>query len=382
MSYDVAEQCVEFLVNNAKQKELLTGEKVIPSLAYFGGEPTLLWDEIIVPLTKMIRNKYGDDFFLSMTTNGTLLNKERIDFMREYGIRPHLSCDGGKEIQEANRPCRDKTKSSYEAIISNIPYILQNFPETTMRATITQNTVDQTFNSYLFAMEQGFRSFYIMPNNREEWTEENIQKLDEQVQLIFACMYSQFQQGYWPQLRFSTIDGMYEKILRRDIQYYNNDFDDLNISHSPWRCGLGTTSASFSYDGKIYGCQEQDSYSDGFFQIGDIWNGIDEKKHEALLDSYKRKTRITCKDASLCETCDLYHVCEGNCCPSSNYDINKDFFVQPIIACRWQQMIFDNAIAMMKLLVEENNQAFKEYLNIRCNYNFYFKDREEETKCE
>ena len=34
----------------------------------------------------------------SITTNGTLLNKDRIDFMYSHNIKPHLSCDGDEFV--------------------------------------------------------------------------------------------------------------------------------------------------------------------------------------------------------------------------------------------------------------------------------------------
>lgn len=377
MTYEIAEQSVDFLMNNVKQKEELTGIKQDPSITYFGGEPTIMWDSIIVPLTKHIREKYGDTITLTMTTNGTLLDKERIDFMRKYDIYPHLSFDGPKEVQDKNRPMRNG-QSSYEAAASNISYLLQNFPNTTMRATIDQATVDGTFNSYVFAMEHGFRNFFTMPNGRETWSEENIQKLDEEVEKIFALMYLQFSEGHKPFTSFSRIDKTYEDILNRDLQFYHNRFNNVSIHREPFRCGLGTTSASISYDGRIYACQEQDSYGNSFFFIGDIWNGVDRKKHEALLDEYTKEAINECEKPELCKVCPLRQVCQTNGCPSSNYDTYEDFFINPEVACRWNQILFKHAINMMRCLVEENNLVFKDYLDNECHYKNYYRKEEKQ----
>ena len=47
-----------------------------------------------------------------MTTNGTLLNQDRINFLKENEIYLLLSCDGPPEVQDYNRPCRDGSNSS------------------------------------------------------------------------------------------------------------------------------------------------------------------------------------------------------------------------------------------------------------------------------
>lgn len=81
MTYDVARDTVDFLIANSKEN----GDT--PSINFFGGEPMLCWDSIIVPLTNYIRKDLRIPFNLSITTNGTLLNDERIKFMKDNGFR-------------------------------------------------------------------------------------------------------------------------------------------------------------------------------------------------------------------------------------------------------------------------------------------------------
>ena len=58
MDLQTAKDAVDFLWNNyqiKKEKKLPTDN---PYINFFGGEPTLLWDEIIEPLSIYIRNNY------------------------------------------------------------------------------------------------------------------------------------------------------------------------------------------------------------------------------------------------------------------------------------------------------------------------------------
>ena len=95
MTYDIAKKSVDFIISNYQKKQELFPheEHPKPNLTFFGGEPTLLWDEIIVPLTQYIKTSQLP-ISLNMTTNGSLLNKERISFLKDNNIHLLLSMDG------------------------------------------------------------------------------------------------------------------------------------------------------------------------------------------------------------------------------------------------------------------------------------------------
>ena len=93
MSLDVAIQAVNFVINNLKKKNKKFKKNEKASITFFGGEPTLRWDEIIVPVTTYIReNNYP--ISLSITTRSLLkddLNPVGISFV-SCGIITKLSC--------------------------------------------------------------------------------------------------------------------------------------------------------------------------------------------------------------------------------------------------------------------------------------------------
>lgn len=372
MTLDIAKQSVDFLIKNLrikKDKRLI--EKTSKSdITFFGGEPTLMWDSIIVPLTKYIKEKYPNEIDLSMTTNGTLLNKERIDFLYENNIPILLSIDGYKDTQDFNRPCQNN-ESSFDLIIKNIPYLLEKFPNTTFRSTIYAPTVSYTFENYIFASYLGFKNIFMMPNCRELWSKEDKEKLKQEVEKIYDYIIESFQENK-NIINFSTINESFERVLRHDIKAFNKE-KNINLNRSCLRCGLGTEFGSIGYDGKIYGCQEQDSKSiKSKFFIGDIFNGIDTKIHEKLLKEYSQSKQLKCINEKLCENCKIKNICFMQACPSTTQDLFNSFFIDSEIHCLWQQFLFDNAIKTMSILVKENNQYFKKYLDFDCHYNEYF----------
>lgn len=130
ISLQVAKDAADFLAANA-------GDGV-PSINFFGGEPLLMWDAIIVPLTEYVRDRYPA-YNLSMTSNGTLLNQERAEYMRKKGIGLLLSMDGDRRTQERNRPLQDGG-SSFDVLGKKLPLILKYFPDVMFRSTVTPET--------------------------------------------------------------------------------------------------------------------------------------------------------------------------------------------------------------------------------------------------
>lgn len=81
MPFQIADDTCKWLLNHTEK----------PEVFFFGGEPTLRWDDIIVPLVE----KYPDINY-SITTNGFVLNKEKIDFLSKYNFSIMLSMDGNE----------------------------------------------------------------------------------------------------------------------------------------------------------------------------------------------------------------------------------------------------------------------------------------------
>ena len=72
MTYDIAKQTVDWLLKENTSDKPTT-------ISFFGGEPMLCWDSIIKPLSLYIREELQkSDVQLSITTNGILLNEERL----------------------------------------------------------------------------------------------------------------------------------------------------------------------------------------------------------------------------------------------------------------------------------------------------------------
>lgn len=366
MTLQTAKDSADFFYNNYiyKLEHKMINEFEYPELNFFGGEPTLLWDDIIVPLTQYIKDKYGKKFKLGITSNCTLLSKERVDFLFKNNISLLTSVDGDKNTQDLTRPCQDKTKSSFDMVMKNLPYILEVFPHSVFRATLNQENVSKMFENYLWAEQLGFRNYFFSPNEREKWSNENLEILKEQVSNIFYQNTLYFLNNLTPPLMSSQIDDGYRHAIML-INHNLNNIEHSKIQEVPMeRCGIGTGTCSINYEGKIFCCQEQDSRNDtnDIFCIGDIYNGIDVEKQKKITKMYLEPHERTCEDPAFCEECKNINTCYGDICPSTCADIFHNFYTKTKIICYFKNLFTNNALAQMQLMSELNNETFFNYL--------------------
>lgn len=249
MSYQVAKDAADFYANNAKETNDM------PSINYFGGEPLLRWDDIIVPLTEYIRETYGDKYKLGMTTNGILLDEEKLEFMKKHKIGFLFSIDGDKETQDNNRPFHNG-KGSFDLLVDKIPMFLKYNPNATFRATVDHDNVYNMANNYKFAVDMGYNNVFMIPNIFTEWTDEEKAELENQSRLIADMYISLLKQG--KRVEFNQFRDAQKKIVRLKKLNGNNSYRDGGIKFPGFgRCGLGATKfASIGMSGDVFSCQE------------------------------------------------------------------------------------------------------------------------------
>jgi uncharacterized protein len=87
-----AEELVQKIKNNFK---IGTFDK--PRIEFWGGEPLVYW-KTIVPLTEKVRKLYPNAQFM-MVTNGSLLDRDKIDWFNKMGFSIGMSHDGPLHAQ-------------------------------------------------------------------------------------------------------------------------------------------------------------------------------------------------------------------------------------------------------------------------------------------
>jgi uncharacterized protein len=138
LSYDIAKAAIDFISNNAKEKN----ESEIHVGFLGGGEPFLAWD-LLKKIINYSRKKAGD---LGLTasfggvTNG-LLSKTKIQWIKENFHFLNISIDGMKFIQDSQRPIKNN-KSSFEKVIRTLHRLNELGFVYSVRSTISSLSLD------------------------------------------------------------------------------------------------------------------------------------------------------------------------------------------------------------------------------------------------
>jgi uncharacterized protein len=106
-----------------------------------GGEPTLDWDLFAWAVNYIKNNNQNQKLHLGLTTNATLLNEQKIEWLKNNDIHVGVSFDILPEIQNKQRPFNGKSKNSFEIVDKNFKMLVKNKLATRIRSTITSDSV-------------------------------------------------------------------------------------------------------------------------------------------------------------------------------------------------------------------------------------------------
>ena len=120
MSFDVARRAVDFLIAHSGPREHC-------ELDFFGGEPLMNWHVVqqTIDYVHKQEKKHGKKIKMSLTTNGLLLDKEKVKYLTDNHISLILSLDGRKEMHDRMRP-GVHGEGTYDEIVKNLQYCVAN----------------------------------------------------------------------------------------------------------------------------------------------------------------------------------------------------------------------------------------------------------------
>lgn len=130
MTRETAFQAVDWLMENSLNAKTV-------HIGFFGGEPLMSFPLIqqVVAYAREQAAKRGREVKFNMTTNGSLLTRRIIDFIKEEKISPLISFDGPPEVQDRQRPFKNG-RGSYNRVAANVRKLRAVMPNLSARATL------------------------------------------------------------------------------------------------------------------------------------------------------------------------------------------------------------------------------------------------------
>lgn len=118
MSFKTAKKAIDFFIKNSPG----TQNETPAAVTFYGGEPLLTFGLIKEVVELMKGLKLADKYNFSLTTNGTLLTKDVIEYFVKNNISILISLDGPKEINDRYRVFNNG-KGTFDRVIKNISQI-------------------------------------------------------------------------------------------------------------------------------------------------------------------------------------------------------------------------------------------------------------------
>jgi uncharacterized protein len=321
MTEKIAFNAIDYLVKNTNEQNL--------AIAFIGGEPLLNFSLIksVIKYCNELKQKLGINFSYTMTTNGTLINKEIEDYLITNNVVTQISIDGTREKHDINRVFANQ-KRSYDKVIEKTESMRKQ-KLLTARATLTNDNID-----YIEIFEHldslGFRAIPIaIAQNMvdDEVFEEVVQSYKEYIK-------------YFGQL---IADKKYE--VARKITDIVNAIEKIESANERSKgCGAVKSMYAVDINGALYPCHR--FVGEPEYYLGDIYNG---GRRNEFLD------KLSLNHRPECSKCWAKNLCLGGC-PYENYKASGDIDKISKRNCRITKMLFEDIIKIYVDMTEEDKE--------------------------
>ncbi|MDR2204045.1 MAG: 4Fe-4S cluster-binding domain-containing protein, partial [Nitrososphaerota archaeon] len=314
MTLNVAQKIMDFIF----QKNPNDGQLEI---GFFGGEPLLEFEQIKL-IVELIKNHpvYNESkVIMSITSNGTIFNKEIADFMLSNGIVFCISCDGPQEIQDSTRKYKNGQGSS-TAVERTIQEALQYFPLLPVNAVYSDRTLQYLPQTVDYLINLGVKNIYLNPDISAKWTQKHAEQFPE-IYGVLAEKYIQFYLQGKPKF-INLIDSKISTILHGGY----GPFD---------RCRMGSGEFAFGTTGNVYPCERLVGFDDGKTNcIGNVVEGT--LTPSSCKNVHSVATNTECIECSFSEYC-------MNWCGCTNYHSTGSYDTVSAFMCAHERAIINVA---------------------------------------
>lgn len=302
-------------------------------LSFFGGEPTLK-KELIVKAIEYCKEKEkqtGKRFRCKMTTNGTLLDDNFLNYAKLSGLEIAISYDG-----TAQDICRKFADGSYSGKIAEekARLLLSYMPDAYAMLTLAPEAVAELYNSVKHLYDIGFRKISATPayGKNVNWNDDDMAKLEDEL---------------------VKIADFYSDVFKKDIRLFFSPFDSKITScirgTSPKdHCQLGIRQLTVTTDGTLYPCTQFIGKS--AFCLGNVTDGIDAEKRRAL--------SLIDTTPEICRQCDLKDRCTNSCSCANIMETGEMNRISPL-QCTYERMLIKICDNMAEMLYSEYPDKFR-----------------------
>lgn len=308
MNIDVAKKAIDDHIQRSI-KTIATGNKI--SINFYGGEPLLAFDlmkEILYYIHEQKFKDYSSNIVHSLTTNGYLLNNEKVDFLKKYNCLIYVTIDGPEDIHDNYRRTVNN-HGTYEQIINNLNNIKLNnndfYKKIGFICTLAppENLIKRMdfFNSNPLFKGQTLLLTSINPYNMHHSFFTNVSEQNNNDIFLLSNNFvnkaknDQFNDAIFERAFFSIPLGKLHMAQKQT---------GTRFLRPNGTCNAGQKRTFVSIDGNYYPCEKIGQLSG--FEIGNINDGINLKKSWQIYNDYLKISKedcLKCHFGNLCDFC-------------------------------------------------------------------------------
>ena len=330
MPLEVGKKAIDFLIAHSGSRHNL-------EMDFFGGEPLMNFDVVkeLVAYARSKEKEYNKNFRFTITTNGLLLDDEKIEFINREMSNCVLSLDGRKEVNDRLRVrvngagCYDRIVPQFQKLVAT-----RNGKDYYARGTFTKYNLDFT-EDVLHMADLGFDQISVEPVVSDEKLDYSIKEED------------------LPRV-FEEYDRLAETIVRdrRNGKYYNFFHFAIDLNQGPCAikrlrgCSCGNEYVAITPEGDIYPCHQFVGNEE--WKMGNVMDGsldVEMKKRFAKANVYAKEK---------CQNCWARFYCSGGC-NANNWEYEGDILKAHDISCQLEKKRVECAIMIQAALADQED---------------------------
>lgn len=271
------------------------------SIGFQGGESTLIGLNFYRELVKYTQNiENGTIFSFSIQTNGTTLNDEWGEFLKENNFLVGISLDGNKDIHNLNRVDL-KNDGTFNKVTKGIDILKKHKVEFNILTVVTSTLCKKIESVYKFYKKNDYRYLQFIPCLEPlENTSMTLKKYSITPEEYGKFLIKLFDLWYRDALNNDYVSiRLFDNILGL---FFNHEYEACDMK------GVCSCQHIIESDGSIYPC---DFYTYETYKVGNILK-------DSFEDIHKNPNTITFLESSKnanskCISCRYFSICRGGC---------------------------------------------------------------------
>lgn len=309
-------------------------------LGFFGGEPLLEWDLLTrcTVRTGELAAAHNVRLKKTVTTNGTLLTPERVEWLYRQGFFPAVSVDGNRAMHDRTRPFADG-RSSHDACVRGLRLARERFPDVEVILVADPANIAHLADGLReLAETEGVRRLSVNPNFFAAWDETARDEWRRAYEAVADFYLARHRAG-----RPVAVNFLDAKIITR----LKNGYAACD------KCNFGEREIAVAPSGRLYPCERLIGEDrNDVMCIGDVFHGFDHEKRRSLL------ARRGNHDPE-CQDCGYRGRCM-NWCGCINHTLTGSIDRTGDSVCFHERLAIAAADRVATLLFAERNPAFLE----------------------